>query len=72
MLSFFLFFGFNQNHTVKLSIIMPIYNEAKTIREIVAKVLAVPLDIELIIVDDCSTDDTPTILKNEYEGNLSI
>ncbi len=49
---------------------MPIFNEAKTIRKIIAKVLSVPLDIELIIVDDCSTDGTPAILKNEYEGKF--
>ena len=44
---------------------MPVYNESATIRQIVSKVMAVPLDIELIIVDDASTDDTPQILANE-------
>lgn len=47
---------------------MPVFNEAKTIREIIAKVIAVPLDKELIIVDDCSTDDTARILKDEFDG----
>jgi glycosyltransferase involved in cell wall biosynthesis len=37
---------------------MPIYNEAETIEEIVTRVQAVPLDQELILVDDCSTDGT--------------
>ena len=44
---------------------MPVYNESATIRQIVEKVMAVPLDIELIIVDDASTDDTAQILANE-------
>jgi dolichol-phosphate mannosyltransferase len=44
---------------------MPVYNEAATIREIVAKVMAVPLDIELVIVDDASTDATSDILIND-------
>src|SRR5215813_2085950 len=43
---------------MKLSIIMPVYNEAETIEEIVTRVQAVPLTQELILVDDCSTDGT--------------
>ncbi|HXH25324.1 MAG TPA: glycosyltransferase family 2 protein [Vicinamibacterales bacterium] len=41
-----------------LSVVMPVYNERTTIDEIVARVLAVPMRIELIVVDDCSTDGT--------------
>ncbi len=44
---------------------MPVYNESATIREIVARVMAVALDIELVIVDDASTDATGTILDQE-------
>jgi glycosyltransferase involved in cell wall biosynthesis len=49
---------------MKLSIIVPAYNEAKTLRNIVDKVKAVemPMEIEIVIVDDCSSDDTPRIL----------
>jgi len=50
---------------MKLSLIMPVYNESATIREIVRKVMSVPLNIELIIVDDASTDHTPKILREE-------
>ncbi len=46
----------------KLSVVIPVFNEARTIREIVARIRAVPLDMELIIVDDCSTDDTTDAL----------
>jgi glycosyltransferase involved in cell wall biosynthesis len=50
--------------TVKLSVVMPCYNERATIREIVARVLAVnlPIEKEIVIVDDGSTDGTRNIL----------
>jgi glycosyltransferase involved in cell wall biosynthesis len=41
-----------------LSVVMPVYNELATIAEIIPRVLAVPLRIELIVIDDCSTDGT--------------
>ena len=41
-----------------LSVVMPVYNERATIDEIVSRVLAVPLRIELVAVDDASTDGT--------------
>jgi len=47
---------------MKLSVVMPVYNEEQTLREIVARVLAQPYDIELILVDDCSRDATPKIM----------
>jgi glycosyltransferase involved in cell wall biosynthesis len=47
---------------MKLSVIMPAYNEKDTIREIVARVKAVPIEKEIVIVDDGSTDGTREIL----------
>ena len=47
---------------MKLSVVIPIYNEEKTLREIVEKVQATPYDKEIIVVDDGSTDGTREIL----------
>jgi glycosyltransferase involved in cell wall biosynthesis len=48
---------------MKLSVIMPVYNERSTLRQVVDRVLAVPLDIELICVDDGSSDGSREILQ---------
>jgi glycosyltransferase involved in cell wall biosynthesis len=50
---------------MKLSVVIPVYNEATTIRAIVARVRAVelPTELELIIVDDYSTDGTRHVLE---------
>ncbi|MGH7843606.1 MAG: glycosyltransferase family 2 protein, partial [Candidatus Binatia bacterium] len=48
---------------MKLSIVMPAYNEAQTIEEAVRRVRTVRLPKEIIIVDDASTDGTREILK---------
>ena len=47
---------------MKLSVVMPVYNERATLRQVVERVLAVPLQIELICVDDGSTDTSRQIL----------
>jgi glycosyltransferase involved in cell wall biosynthesis len=53
---------------MKLTIVIPCYNEAKTIRAIVDAVRAAPVaDREIIVVDDCSSDGTRDILKTEIE-----
>ena len=46
-----------------LTVVMPVYNEKATVEEIVDRVLAVPLRIELIAVDDASTDGSREILE---------
>src|SRR6185312_12639022 len=47
---------------VKLSVIMPVYNERATLRAVVERVLAVPVDLDLICVDDGSRDGSREIL----------
>jgi glycosyltransferase involved in cell wall biosynthesis len=46
-----------------LSVVMPVYNEAATVGEIVERVLAVPVRIELIAVDDASSDGSRAVLE---------
>lgn len=61
--------------TPKLSIIIPIYNEAETLAELVKRVQAVSLQKELILVDDGSTDGTKAILQawqNDPPANMKI
>lgn len=55
-----------------LSVIVPIYNEAATAREILAKINAVNIDKEIIVVDDSSTDGTEKILRDIQHANLKI
>ena len=45
-----------------LSVVMPVFNERHTVNEIIGRVLAVPLRIELVVVDDGSSDGTSEIL----------
>ncbi|MGE5125972.1 MAG: glycosyltransferase family 2 protein [Betaproteobacteria bacterium] len=46
-----------------LSVVMPVFNERATVEEIVERVLAVPVRIELVAVDDASTDGTRELLQ---------
>jgi glycosyltransferase involved in cell wall biosynthesis len=48
---------------VKLSVLMPVYNEARTIEEILRQVIAVPIEKEILVVDDGSSDRTGEILR---------
>jgi glycosyltransferase involved in cell wall biosynthesis len=57
---------------MKLSVVMPVYNEQGTVREAVSRVLAVPLEIELICVDDSSTDGSREILTGEQKNSTGF
>jgi glycosyltransferase involved in cell wall biosynthesis len=52
----------------RLSVVIPVYNERRWVRELLQRVQAVPIPKEIIVVDDCSTDGTRDILKS-LEGN---
>ncbi|MBI3801505.1 MAG: glycosyltransferase family 2 protein [Deltaproteobacteria bacterium] len=43
---------------MKVSVVVPVYNEVRTIKEIISCVQAVPLEKEIVIIDDGSTDGT--------------
>jgi glycosyltransferase involved in cell wall biosynthesis len=57
---------------MKLSVVMPVYNEQSTLQEAISRVLAVPLEIELICVDDASTDGSREILSQLQTANPQI
>ncbi|RQW91115.1 MAG: glycosyltransferase family 2 protein, partial [Geobacter sp.] len=48
---------------MKISVIMPVFNEERTLMTILDRVQAVPIDKEIIIVDDCSVDGTRRLLS---------
>ena len=52
---------------MRLSVVIPVYNEMNTIGEVLSKVLEVHLPKEVIVIDDCSTDGTREFLK-EWEA----
>jgi glycosyltransferase involved in cell wall biosynthesis len=46
-----------------LSVVVPIYNEEKTLEAIVGRILEVPQLLEIVLVDDCSSDNTPEVIR---------
>ncbi len=57
---------------MKLSIVIPVYNEVSTIQEIVSRVKNAPVsDKEIIIVDDGSTDGTRDLLRERIEAEVA-
>ncbi len=57
---------------MKLSVIMPVYNERATIRAVVERVLAVPIDVELLCVDDGSKDGSQDLLAQLQSENPRV
>lgn len=56
----------------KISIVIPVYNELGTIKEIIRRVNDIPISKEIIIVDDCSTDGTREILHQITNENIKL
>ena len=57
---------------MKLSVVMPVYNERATLREAVRRVLAQPIEIELLCVDDGSTDGSGEILAELAQAHPQV
>jgi len=57
---------------VKLSVLMPVFNEEAGLHDILQRVTAVDIDKEIIVVDDCSQDGTADILRQSQIADLRV
>jgi glycosyltransferase involved in cell wall biosynthesis len=57
---------------LRISFIVPAYNEARTIGDVLRRIDALGLDSQVIVVDDGSTDETPAILARWSEGRDGV
>jgi glycosyltransferase involved in cell wall biosynthesis len=55
-----------------LTVVVPVFNEARTVREILRRVRASPVDKEIVVVDDGSTDGTRELLAGEAGDDLRV
>lgn len=60
------------DYKMKLSVVVPVYNEKETIREIYERIRAVEIAKEIIIVDDCSTDGTREIITELKSDDTKV
>lgn len=57
---------------MKLSVLIPVYNEEAGLEQLLQRVAAVPVDKEIIVVDDCSSDGTAAILNASTIPGLRV
>ncbi|MGD2279014.1 MAG: glycosyltransferase family 2 protein [Candidatus Omnitrophota bacterium] len=57
---------------MKISVLMPIYNEKNTIMDVLKLVKGIHIDKEIILVDDCSTDGTRELLRSQIGNENDI
>ncbi|MCF6147769.1 MAG: glycosyltransferase family 2 protein [Candidatus Kuenenia sp.] len=57
---------------MKLSIIMPVFNEEKTVSEVIERVKTIPIDKEIILVNDASSDGTFDIVKKLASHDIKV
>ena len=61
----------NQNFRC-LSVVMPVYNEVRHLKQILSRVCAVPIKKEIVLVDDCSKDGTRDLLRAHQDGTQPL
>jgi len=57
---------------MKLSVLIPVYNEKNSIKEILERVQNIPIDKQIVVVDDCSTDGTRELLPSLRDKDIAI
>ena len=57
---------------VKISVVIPVFNEVKTIGEVINRVLNCGFDAEVIVVDDASNDGTREFLQNFHHDQVKV
>ena len=57
---------------MRLSVLVPVYNEVGHVRELLYRVLAVPVEMELVVVDDCSADGTWGVLSGIRDPRVRV
>jgi glycosyltransferase involved in cell wall biosynthesis len=57
---------------LKISVVIPVYNEKRWILEVLRRVMATPFPKEIILVDDCSTDGTREILRELNDPEIRV
>ena len=57
---------------MKLSVVIPVYNEKRTLEEIVTRVVAVPIEMEVLCVDDGSSDGSREMLVRLQEEHHQV
>lgn len=62
----------SEKYPACLSVVVPVYNEQATLAEVVRKLLDVPCLLEIIIVDDCSTDGTDQVARELADKHAQV
>jgi glycosyltransferase involved in cell wall biosynthesis len=57
---------------VAISVVIPVYNEVQTIKRVIERVLDCGFDVEIVVVDDASTDGTSEFLQTFNHPNLKV
>lgn len=57
---------------LKVSVVVPVFNEQDTLAQVVGRVLHVPNILEILIVDDGSNDNTPKVIRQLVETHSSV